>query len=188
MDRDQQWFQQDGATPHTSEVSLAWLREDLMTDWSAGGVMLSGQRIHQTWTPRFLSVGVSQRQCVWEQSSNNRWTEGSNQRNDQANTQGGMCESHWQFCATCGASVPSTPRTTFYFKEHKNYANWLRWLKLCGHIIHTLKYKSTKFEEIWWTYVELMKLFMGSVFFFGHPVLIVFWALRKHETVSYLNS
>ena len=27
MDRDQQWFQQDGATPHTSNVSLAWLRE-----------------------------------------------------------------------------------------------------------------------------------------------------------------
>ena len=27
MDRDQQWFQQDGATPHNSNVSLAWLRE-----------------------------------------------------------------------------------------------------------------------------------------------------------------
>ena len=27
MDRDPQWFQQDGATPHTSNVFLAWLRE-----------------------------------------------------------------------------------------------------------------------------------------------------------------
>ena len=27
MGRDQQWFQQDGATPHTSNVSVAWLRE-----------------------------------------------------------------------------------------------------------------------------------------------------------------
>ena len=27
MDRDQQWFQQDGAIPHTSNVFLAWLRE-----------------------------------------------------------------------------------------------------------------------------------------------------------------
>ena len=27
IDRDEQWFQQDGATPHISNYSLAWLRE-----------------------------------------------------------------------------------------------------------------------------------------------------------------
>ena len=27
IDRDEQWFRQDGATPHTTNDSLAWLRE-----------------------------------------------------------------------------------------------------------------------------------------------------------------
>jgi len=29
-----------------------------LTDWSATGVTRSGRRIHRTWTPRFLSVGI----------------------------------------------------------------------------------------------------------------------------------
>ena len=56
-------------------------------------------------------------------------------------------------------------------KEHKNYANWLRWLKLCEQIIHKLTFEWTKFEEIWWTYVGLMNIFMGSVFF-GSPCIL----------------
>ena len=28
-----------------------------------------------------------------------------------------------------------------FLKRAKNYANWLRWLKLCGHIIHRLKFE-----------------------------------------------
>jgi hypothetical protein len=54
-------------------------------------------------------------------------------------------------------------------RTYKFYANWLRWLKLCGKIIHRLKFKSTKFEEIWWTYVGLINILRGS-FFLGHPV------------------
>jgi hypothetical protein len=34
---------------------------------------------------------------------------------------------------------------------------------------HRLQFKSTKFEEIWWTYVGLINIFRGSVFL-GHPV------------------
>ena len=73
MDRDQQWFQQEGATPHTSNVSLAWLRkrfDDKLisrrcdVEWAAHSPELN--------PPRFLSVEVSQGQCVLEQSSNNR--------------------------------------------------------------------------------------------------------------------
>ena len=60
------------------------------------------------------------------------------------------------------------------WKEHKNYANWLRWLKLCGQIVHRLKFEWTKCEEIWWTYVGLMKMFMGFCYFLGHPVHINF--------------
>ena len=29
-----------------------------LTDWSSAGVIRSGRRIHRTWTPRFLSVGI----------------------------------------------------------------------------------------------------------------------------------
>ena len=141
-----------------------------MTDWSAGGVILSGQRIHQTWSPQIFICGVSQGQCIWEQSSNNRWTEGSNHRKDQTNPQGGMFESHWQFARCvqkCAFNAQDNIWSTFW-NEHKNYANWLRWLKLCGQIIHRLKLETTKFEEIWWTYVGLMNIFKGSVFF-GSP-------------------
>ena len=151
-----------------------------MTNWSAGGVMLSGQRIHQTWTPRFLSVGVSQGQCVWEQSSNNRWTEGSNHRKDQANPQGEMCENHWVLRDVCKCAFNAEDNIwSTFWKEHKNYANWLRYLKLCGQIIHRLKFELTKFEEIWWTYVGLMNIFMGSVFF-GSPCIIG-WHLQLSE-------
>jgi len=38
-----------------------------LTDWSAAGVTRSGRRIHRTWTPRFLYVGIPQGQGVWQQ-------------------------------------------------------------------------------------------------------------------------
>ena len=69
-----------------------------------------------------------------------------------------------------------------FWKEHKNYANWLRWLKLCGQIIHRLKFELTKFEEIWWTYVGLMNIFMGSVFF-GSPCMTLIFVLTKYALV-----
>ena len=73
IDRDEQWFRQDdGQTPHTTNDSLAWLRE------------------------RFKDRLISRK-----------------------------CE---------------------------------------------IGFKSTKFEEIWWTYVGLINIFRGSFFLGGHPV------------------
>ena len=54
--RDLQWFQQDGATPHSSNESLAWLQQRF-PDWSAAGVTHSGCRIHRTWTPQIFICG-----------------------------------------------------------------------------------------------------------------------------------
>ena len=53
--RDDQWFQQDGATPHTSNHTLDWLRERFQErlisrdqQGSAGSVTSSGHLIHRT--------------------------------------------------------------------------------------------------------------------------------------------
>jgi len=51
-----QWFQQDGATPHTSNESLAWLQQRF-PDWLAVGVTRSGHRIHWTWTTQIFICG-----------------------------------------------------------------------------------------------------------------------------------
>jgi hypothetical protein len=82
---------------------------------------------------------------VWEQSSNNWWTEGSNHSKDQGNPIGGMCASHWQFCATY-ASMPSRPRMLFGAHFGKN----IKIICKLTQMTKTLwKFKSTKFEEIW---------------------------------------
>ena len=65
MDRDQQWFQQDGATPHTSNVSLAWLGErfdDKLisrrcdVEWAAHSPDLNPQI--------FICGGISRTMCM----------------------------------------------------------------------------------------------------------------------------
>ena len=67
-----QWFQQDGATPHTANEILAWLRQRFEE-------RLISRRCNEEWAPhspdlnppRFLSVGFPQRQCIPGKSTNN---------------------------------------------------------------------------------------------------------------------
>ena len=67
-----QWFQQDGATPHTAYEILAWLRQRFEE-------RLMSRRCDEEWAPhspdlnplRFLSVGFPQRQCIPGKSTNN---------------------------------------------------------------------------------------------------------------------
>ena len=88
---------------------------------------------------------------------------------DHGNPMGGMCASHWQFCATY-ASVPSTPRMPFGAHFGKNITIIC---KLCGKIIHRLKLKSTKFEENCWTYAGLINICMGSGFFLSPCIYLI---------------
>ena len=44
LDREKQWFQQDGATPHSSNASLEWLRLHF-------GTRLIGRRLGVQWAP-----------------------------------------------------------------------------------------------------------------------------------------
>ena len=53
-----QWFQQDGATPTPQSIHWHGYSSVSLTDWSAAVVTRSGRRIHRTWTPKFLSVGI----------------------------------------------------------------------------------------------------------------------------------
>ena len=128
MDRYQQWFQQDGATPHISKVSLAWLRERFDDRLISRMCDVEGAAHSPDLKPQILLyVGVSQGQCVWEQSSNNRRNEGSNQTKYQANPQGGMCETLTilRDVCKCAFNAEDNIWSTFW-KEHKHYANWLR--------------------------------------------------------------
>ena len=66
------WFQQDGATPHTANEILAWLRQRFEE-------RLISRRCDEEWAPhspdlnppRFLSVGFPQRQCIPGKFTNN---------------------------------------------------------------------------------------------------------------------
>ena len=66
--RADQWFQHDGATPHTSNDSLNWLRQ-LFPD------RLISRRFDPEWArpepSRLSSLGPSEGQCVHKQSTNN---------------------------------------------------------------------------------------------------------------------
>ena len=71
--RPDQWFQQDGATPHTSNESLAWLQEHFVFQIasSAAGVTQSWLHIRQISTPpKLLPLGSYEGQCIHKQSPN----------------------------------------------------------------------------------------------------------------------
>jgi len=83
-----------------------------LTDWSAAGVTRSGRRIHQTWTPRFLSVWIPQGQGVWQQPPDYPWPEGSNHSSNTSDPKGGMREGHWELCRQ-DPNVPAVPGSSF---------------------------------------------------------------------------
>ena len=77
--RASQWFQQDGATPHTANETLAWLRqrfeERLISrrcdvEWAPHSPDLT-RSSHRTHQIRFLCVRFPQRQCISGKSTNN---------------------------------------------------------------------------------------------------------------------
>ena len=112
-DLDDQWFQQDGATPPHIK-SHCWLAEraisgkaDQQEVWRRVGTSFTGLE-----PPWFLSVGISEGPCVSEQSSNNWWAQGFNCSKNQGNPQRGVRAIDWQFCATVASLFP-TPRRSF---------------------------------------------------------------------------
>ena len=52
-----QWFQQDVATPHSSNESLAWLQQRFPDRLISRRCDRSGRRIHRTWTPKIFICG-----------------------------------------------------------------------------------------------------------------------------------
>ena len=130
-------FQLDGATPTHQMTPLSGLESDLMTDWSAWGVMLSGQRIHHTWTPICFICGLSQNNVY----KNNAQTIGELK----AAITGKIRQIPKEECVKVIDNYARRVQVCLqrrgqhfilFWKEHKNYANWLRWLKLCGQIDH----------------------------------------------------
>ena len=98
-------------TAHQITLLTGW-ESYFRTGWSAGSVTSSGYLIHLTWTPRFLTVGISEGPCVSEQSSNNWWAQGCNCNKNQGNSPRGVHASDWQFCATVASLFPM-PRRSF---------------------------------------------------------------------------
>ena len=113
MDRNQQWVQQDRATHHTSNVSLAWLRErfdDRLisrrcdVEWAAHSPDLNPPYIY-LWGYLKDNVYENNPQIIGELKA--------------AITGKIRQIPKEEFCATC-ASVPSTPRITFGAHFGKN--------------------------------------------------------------------
>ena len=73
ISRDEQWFQQDGPTPHSSNNILSWLRQQFEDQ-------LIGRRCDIEWVPhspelnppRFLPLWLSEGPNVQKQSPDNR--------------------------------------------------------------------------------------------------------------------
>ena len=50
IQRDQEWFQQDGTTRHTSEISLAWVQEHFNERQSSSAIIISIKTAN-SWAP-----------------------------------------------------------------------------------------------------------------------------------------
>ena len=140
---------------HTHQITpLTGWESDFRKGWSAGSVTSSRHLIHQIWNtpppppPRFLTVGVSEGQCVSEQSSNNRWTQCCYCSKNQGNPQRGGRASDWQILRSGCESVSNAEDVIWnkFWREHKFCAKHSRLLKLWGITIHRQKFKCTKLE------------------------------------------
>ena len=102
----------------------------------------------ETPPPRFLTVGVSEGQCVSEQSSNNRWTQCCYCSKNQGNPQRGGRASDWQILRNGCESVSNAKDVIWnkFWREHKFCAKHSRLLKLWVITIHRQKFKCTKLE------------------------------------------
>ena len=85
VDRDEEWFQQDGATPHTARASLDWLERHFpgATHQFENGCAL-GSPLARSVAPRFHALGAPQEQSLQGQTSDTSSSKGRHRSRDAA--------------------------------------------------------------------------------------------------------
>ena len=107
-----QWFQQDGATPHSSNESLAWLQQCFPD-------RLISRRCDQQWSqhspdlnpPDFICGDTLRTGCM-ATTPDYPWPEGSNHSSNKSDLKGGMWEGHRALCPP-DPNVPAAPGSSF---------------------------------------------------------------------------
>ena len=129
---------------------------------------------------RFLFLGLSQKKCIWEQSSDNPRTKESYYRSDKKNISGRMCSVYWQFrdSYSCVFTTPLDSSRAYTGKT----TLWNVSLKFCAKFVHKKKSLSTinilLFAVAW----LLLLKFLWVAFFSVSPEINIFhfsWLHKK---------
>ena len=112
---------------------------------------------------RFLFLGLSQKKCIWEQSSDNPRTKESYYRSDKKNISGRMCSVYWQFrdSYSCVFTTPLDSSRAYTGKT----TPWNVSLKFCAKFVHKKKFIYNKYFIVCCSMVTFINIFMGGIFF-----------------------
>ena len=75
--KDHQWFQQNGITPCTANITLEWLDYHSLQRLSVNAKIIRVPTFAWPESHRLLLTGMFEGSCIWEQSQDNDWTETS---------------------------------------------------------------------------------------------------------------
>ena len=165
---DEQWFQQDGATPHTSSNTLVWLRQRFED-------RLISRRCDIEWEPHSPSLNPPDF-YLWgylkdRVYKNNCQTVGDlNCWRQQLQPGSGRSSYRNVFVlltilyatCKCACSAKGVIWNIFWI-EHKSWTTWPTNWKLCGLILHKLKIMCTKYEVIDQKHVEIISILVGGM-------------------------